>query len=272
MVPTIPYDDGGARKLRSVIEVDCSRATIAFWNAEGERIIADTQFDGPPAPAGLRARIRGVIARDHDKWGTYCELFVRHPWSKKVWTTAAQRAARRHRLPNGSDEDVLQDALLRFCELLKAKIDLLAWLKEMELLEHFEPWFRRMVFNLSSASARNVPVFSPRKARQRGDLSINALRSFLPVLPSAPRRPDLPLDELLQNLADYRSNESSDRWNNMLAALARYPMLTRGVALLRSQGHTWDEVAAILRITVEAGRWAVEACREDLRRDFASFR
>jgi len=53
----------------------------------------------------------------------------------------------------------MQAALLSFCELLKAEIDLLAWLKDKESLEHFEPWFRIFAFNLSSAAARNLPVF-----------------------------------------------------------------------------------------------------------------
>ncbi|MGH7136506.1 MAG: hypothetical protein ACREHD_12255 [Pirellulales bacterium] len=153
MVPTFSYDDRGAGMSRSIVDVACCRATVVFYNAEGERVIADSPFDGPPAPQGLRARIRGLIARDHDKWGTYCELCVRHTWSQKVWTIAAQRAARRHGLPDGSNEDVLQDALLRFCELLRAEIDLLAWLKESESLDHFEPWFRTMVFNIKHVGA-----------------------------------------------------------------------------------------------------------------------
>ncbi|MGH7136507.1 MAG: hypothetical protein ACREHD_12260 [Pirellulales bacterium] len=99
------------------------------------------------------------------------------------------------------------------------------------------------------------------------------MRSFFPVLPTTPRlETELPVDELLQNLADYRSKEPGDGWNKMLAVLARYPMRTRGVVLLRSQGNTWDEVAAILHITVEAARWALEAYRDELRSDFACFR
>src|SRR5487761_1776587 len=105
--------------------------------------------------------------------------------SAKVWRTSARGAARRYGLPNGSDEDVMQAALLSFCELLKAKIDLLAWLKDKESLEHFEPWFRTFVFNLSSAAARNLRVFS----------------HFQP-----PQNPESPIDAFLQNVADYRSN------------------------------------------------------------------
>ena len=250
MISTFPYDDGGAGRLRSIVDVDCYRATVAFCNAAGEWVIADSPFDGPPAPEGLRARLRGLMERNHDKWATYCEIFVRHPWSAEVWTTAACRAACRYKLPNGSDEDVMQGALVSFCELLRAKIDVLAWLRDKVSLEHFERWFRTFVFNLSSAAARNLPVFWQSQPRLN---------------------PDSPIDTLLQNIADYRSNASGDRWNKMLAVLARYPMRTKAVVLLRSHGQTWDEVAATLRISVEAARWAVEAYRDELRRDFTCF-
>lgn len=145
----------------------------------------------------------------------------------------------------------MQAALLSFCELLKAKIDLLAWLKDKESLEHFEPWFRTFVFNLSSAAARNLRVFS----------------HFQP-----PQNPESPIDAFLQNVADYRSNEAGDRWHKMLAVLAPYPMRSRAVVLLLSHRHTWDEVAAILEISVDAARWAVAKHLKDLRRDFDVFR
>jgi DNA-directed RNA polymerase specialized sigma24 family protein len=130
-------------------------------------------------------------------------------------------------------------------------IDLLAWLNDIKSLDHFEPWFRTLAFNSSSAAARSLPVF----------------RRFMPR-----QDPGSPIDALLHEIADYRSNESGDRWGKMLKALARYPMDTRAVLLLRAHRHTWDEVAAILRISVEAARWAVEAYRDELRRDFDCFR
>lgn len=78
MAPTFSYGDGGAGKLRSILDLDCCRATIVFCNAKGERVIADSPFDGPSAPEGLRARLRALMARNHDTWETYCQLFVHH--------------------------------------------------------------------------------------------------------------------------------------------------------------------------------------------------
>jgi DNA-directed RNA polymerase specialized sigma24 family protein len=250
MISTFPYDSSGTLGFRAFVDADAGRATIIFFS-EGERIVAESPFDGPKAPESLRARLRDLIQRKHDKWRTYCELLVRNRWSADLWRTAARGAAFRKGLPNGFDEDVLQAALLSLCELLHAKIELLVWLEEKESLEHFDRWFRKFVFNLSNAAARNHSAFAHSQERQG---------------------PAFATDAFLEGIADYREKGSKPTFNEMLAILARYPEPTRAVVLLRYQSHTWDEVAEILCISVDAARWAVDAYRDELHRDFESFR
>lgn len=249
MTPTLSYDDGRTGSFRPSVDASSAVATVAYDTHSGKRGILWTPCDGRSEFDDILFRLGRLLAESEKDWWEYWYLFAEHPWSRKEWKNAARHAAHKHPLGSDGPDEVRQAGHVALCESLAVKVDFLAWLEAPQ--KRFEKWFRKFVSNLCNAAARKMAK---------------------PIGLGSRQSPDSPLDEFLQKLADYRSNESPGHWNRMLAVLRLYPMRTRAVVLLQAHGHTWDEVAATLCVTVEAARWAVEAYRNELCRDFAPFR
>lgn len=248
MITTFTYALSAPGAHQPIDSANCV-ATVVYWNRDGVRGVAYSPSDGPPTLAGVRTRVQCLLAKSAEKWDDCWYMLVLHPSSREEWKRASCHAAGRYGLPTGSADEVKQSAQLDLCAVLDAKVDLRGWL--CEPLKHFETWFRTLLFNLCHAAAREIGRQSSFEARHAAGE---------------------PVGERLEQIADYRGEQSGSELHEMLSILARYPEPTRSVIPLRAQGFTRNEVAERLGITVEAVRWAEIKHLDDLRRDFASFR